>query len=182
VEEDRAPVRSMGVWKWLAAASLILLAVSVYWGYTSNNKVRDLQAENSSLRDQVNESTAQLGVMKREADMLQKPGMRTAALKGTAQAPQALATIYWDTASATKDVYLLVNNLPQPATDKQYQLWALLDGKPIDLGVFDMKLRQDHLLVKMQNVQQAQAFAITLEPSGGSASPTMEAMYVVGNL
>jgi anti-sigma-K factor RskA len=65
----------------------------------------------------------------------------------------------------------MVNNLPQPATDKQYQLWALMNGQPIDLGVF---ARDERLLIKMKNVQNAQAFAITVEPKGGSTTPTSQ--------
>jgi anti-sigma-K factor RskA len=182
VEQEETPVRSMGIWKWMAAASVILLAGAVYWAVSSNNKYKNLQAENQALQTQVKESTAQLETLKQEASLLQKPGVKMAALKGTAHAPEALATIFWDTTSVSKDVYLLINNLPQPASDKQYQLWALLNGRPIDLGVFDMNIRQQHLLVKMQNVQSAQAFAITLEPKGGSTGPTMDSMYVMGSL
>jgi anti-sigma-K factor RskA len=87
-------------------------------------------------------------------------------------------TVYWDTTS--RDVYLMVNNLPQPASNEQYQLWALLDNQPIDLGVFEVK--QEKFLIRMKNVQNAQAFAITLEPKGGSANPSLNKMYVVGKL
>jgi anti-sigma-K factor RskA len=58
----------------------------------------------------------------------------------------------------------------------------MLDGKPIDLGLLDMEVRQQRLLVKMKNVQNAQAFAITLEPRGGSAQPTVDSMFVQGSL
>ncbi len=37
-------------------------------------------------------------------------------------------------------------------------------------------------LVAMKSVQAAQAFAVTLEPKGGSIVPTMEQMYVIGNV
>jgi anti-sigma-K factor RskA len=96
--------------------------------------------------------------------------------------PSSFATVYWDTTS--KDVYLLVNNLPVPAGDQQYQLWALLDGKPIDVGMIDNEsfIGQKKLLLRMKNVSGAQAFAITLEKKGGSEKPTMENMYVLGNL
>ncbi len=179
-EEERTPVRRMGVWKWMAAASLILLAGSGYLFYTTNNKYQVLVSENKNLKDQLNNSTVQLNNLMEDKETLQHP-MKVASLKGTGIAPQAFATVYWDTAS-TKNVYLMINNLPEPASGKQYQLWALLDGKPIDLGVFDMDIRQTHLLVKMQNVQRAQAFAITLEPKGGSQNPTMNSMYVMGSL
>jgi anti-sigma-K factor RskA len=181
-EQERTPVRRINAWKWVAAASLILLAGSIYWGYTNQSKVQQLQAENSSLKSQGNQSSTEYARLQQEMDMARKPGMKLAALKGTSHAPGAMATIYWDTASASRDVYLMVNNLPQPATDRQYQLWALLNGQPIDLGVLDMNIPQQHLLIKMQHVDQAQAFAITLEPKGGSAQPSMDSMFVMGNL
>lgn len=93
----------------------------------------------------------------------------------------SLATVYWD--SRSKDVYLLVNNLPKPSPDKQYQLWAIVDGKPVDAGMLDMEDTNSGSLVhKMRNIPKAQAFAITLENKGGSTSPTMEAMYVMGGV
>jgi anti-sigma-K factor RskA len=36
-------------------------------------------------------------------------------------------------------------------------------------------------MVKMKNAQEAQAFAITLEPKGGSSAPT-GGMYLMGKL
>ncbi|HEU4469689.1 MAG TPA: anti-sigma factor [Flavisolibacter sp.] len=181
-EEDRAPVRRIGVWKWVAAASLLLLAGAAYLAFTANSRYENLRAENEGLRKQLNESSGQLAQLQSEVDALAKPGMKLASLKGTVIAPEAQVTIFWDTTSASKDVYLMVNNLPQPASDKQYQLWALLDGQPIDLGVFDTNLTQRRLMVKMKNVQNAQAFAITLEPKGGSVNPTLDSMYVMGSL
>jgi anti-sigma-K factor RskA len=181
-EQSSAPVRQMNTWRWLAAASFILLAGAALWALTSQRTVNNLEARNRELQQQLQASNTQLAQLNSDAAALHNPGLKMAALKGTAQAPQALATIFWDTASTSHDVYLMVNNLPQPATNQQYQLWALLDGQPIDLGVFDMDVRQTKLLVKMKNVQSAQAFAITLEPKGGSQQPTMTSMYVMGNL
>ena len=180
--ENEVPVRRMNIWKWVAAASVILLAGSIYWGITANKKYQDLQQANNRLEQELNQSKENLALLKADAEMLQKPGMKMVALKGTPVAPNAYTTVYWDTTGATKDVYLLINNLPQPANDKQYQLWALLDGKPIDLGVVDYDVRERRLLVKAKNVQNAQAFAITLEPKGGSVNPTLDQMYVMGQL
>jgi anti-sigma-K factor RskA len=176
--ELQPPVRSIGAWKWIAAASVVLLAGSLYWAFTTNTKYQELQEANRQLQHNLNESTAQLNEIKSEQALLRKSGMKMTALQGTTQSPSSFVTVYWDTTS--KDVYMMINNLPQPAADQQYQLWALLNNQPIDLGVFEIK--QEKLLVRMKNVQQAQAFAITLEPKGGSPSPTLEKMYVVGKL
>jgi anti-sigma-K factor RskA len=42
----------------------------------------------------------------------------------------------------------------------------LLNGKPVDLGVFDIK--KERLLIQAKNTRGAEAFAITLENKGGS--------------
>ena len=69
--------------------------------------------------------------------------------------------------------------MPDIPSDKQYQLWAIVDGKPIDMGVFDLQLEVNEL-IEIPHIENAQAFAVTLEKRGGVASPTMEAMYVLG--
>lgn len=176
--KEEAPVRRMNVWRLVAAACFIGLLGAGYWAYTINQKYNNTVARQSAIENELAQRNNELALMQQDAAVVQQPGVKVAALKGTTNAPQALTTVFWD--STSKDVYLLVNNLPQAASDKQYQLWALLDGKPIDLGMLEPK--QNRLLVKMKNVQNAQAFAITLEPKGGSINPTMKAMYVVGNL
>ena len=71
-------------------------------------------------------------------------------------------------------------DLPQPPTDKQYQLWAIVNDQPVDLGVFDLDSTRTGILQLEQG--QPQAFAITLEPRGGSAQPTLDQMYVSGGV
>jgi anti-sigma-K factor RskA len=173
---EEAPVRRMAPWKWLAAASLVLLAGTAYWAFSTQQQYRELQASNQNLQQQLSRADSTLQALRTDASLLQKPEMKMAAMTGTSN-PAIYATIYWDTTS--KDVYLMVNNLPKPATDQQYQLWALLDGKPIDLGMIEA--RQERLLYRMKNVREAQAFAITLEPKGGSPAPT-NTPIVVSNL
>lgn len=182
-EPKEAPVRRMNAWRLLAAACFVGLLAVGYWAYTSNEKVKDLEARQAGVENELKQKDAELSALKADAQTLYKPGMKMVSMKGTPEAPQAFTTVYWDTTGASKDVYLMINNLPQPASDKQYQLWALLNGKPTDLGVFDYDIRQKRLLVKMKNVQNAQAFAISLEKKGGSSKDVPEgSVYVLGNL
>lgn len=173
LEEQSTPVRSMGLWRWVAAACLLLAAGAVYWAVTTSKKYDALQAENRKLEAQWQESVAQASEMQSDLDKLKHP-MKTAALKS--EDDRAYAIVYWDTVSTSRDVYLLINNMPQPASGKQYQLWALLNGQPIDLGMIEV--RQQRLLYRMKNLQRAQAFAITLEPMGGSPAPTSKPIAV----
>ncbi len=167
--------RMTGVLKYAVAACIILLAGSLYWNISLYNK-------NNKLHGDFDTTRARLAELEKDVRVLQQsPNVKMASMRGLEVSPHSYATVYWDTTS--HDVYLLVNNLPRPASGKQYQLWALLDGKPIDLGVinYDYFIRENRLLVKAKNVQNAQAFAITLEKNGGSPTP-QGPMYVMGNL
>ena len=179
-QTNETPVRRLSIWKIMFAASVVLLAGALFWAITVNTKYQQVQQANADLRRRLEQNTAQLNQLKADAQMLQKPTLKTATLLGTQNAPGSFANIYWDT--TTENVYLLINNMPNPASDKQYQLWALINNKPVDLGIINQNIWQQKLLVRMKNVQNAQAFAITLEPMGGSPTPTTSAMYVVGKL
>ncbi len=171
-----APVRkiSSGSTGWLrfaAAASFILLAGSLWWNMILKNENRNIKAN-------LTEFNNRLAQIEQDSKILQGSN-KIAILAGTQYSPQSSAIVYWDTTS--HDVYLLINNLPVPASDEQYQLWALLDGKPIDMGVFEIT-QKPLQLYRMKNAQAAQAFAITIERKGGSPTPTLEKMVVLGNL
>lgn len=161
-------------WKYAAAACLILLTGSIYLNIS-------LSGKNKKLQNNYDTALAELGDVKKDIEILQQnPNVKMATMKGLQVSPQSYATIYWDTAS--NDVYLLANNLPVPPTDKQYQLWALLDGQPVDLGMIDYDLKQKKLLFRMKNARAAQAFAITLEKRGSNLKAPEGDMYVMGGL
>jgi len=97
---------------------------------------------------------------------------------GTPNAPQSMAYVYWNESS--KEVYLSIQSLKQLSKDNQYQLWAIIDGKPVDAGVFDGDVAG---LLKMKDIASgAAAFAVTIEPRGGKTTPTLETMQVMGNV
>jgi anti-sigma-K factor RskA len=87
------------------------------------------------------------------------------------------SAVYWD--SESSEVILATNNLPTLSENEQYQLWAIVDGKPVDAGVFDAT----DALATMKGISgEAVAFAVTIEPKGGSINPTMEKMVMIGNV
>ena len=65
---------------------------------------------------------------------------------------------------------------------KQYQLWALDKGKPVDAGVLTVATATGEGIQHMKDVASAQTFAMTVEPAGGSVNPTLATMTVVGNI
>jgi anti-sigma-K factor RskA len=106
------------------------------------------------------------------------PAFSRVLLRGTANAPGALASVYWN--EKTKEVYLSIQELKELTQENQYQLWAIIDGKPVDAGVFDNNFKG---LLKMKDIGPGAAtFAVTIEPRGGKPSPTLETMQVAGNV
>lgn len=107
----------------------------------------------------------------------------TIRMAGQAFSPASKMKVYWN----KKDKSVLINyvamDLPKTDAEHQYQLWALVNGKPVSLGVFGKTdSTNNEALVKMQTIQEAQAFAVTLEPTGGSVNPTMDKLTVMGGV
>lgn len=100
-------------------------------------------------------------------------------LKGTLISPQSFAAVYYD--SLHLKAYLDILQLPQAPQDKQYQLWAIVKGKPVDLGVFDIE-KGDAKIKSIDLSQVPEAFAVTLEPAGGKAEPSLDQLYLIGAL
>jgi anti-sigma-K factor RskA len=180
--DTSAPVIK-GIWfKYAAAACAVLLAGSLYWNISQFNRNRKLQVSYDEVVKDYDSTALRLTEVEDEIAMMTlNPNVKMAAMKGEEISPKSFATVLWDT--TTKDVYLVVTNLPKPPSEKQYQLWALLDGQPIDVGMIDNDffIGQKKLLLRMKNVSNAQAFAITLEEKGGSQIPKGK-MYTLGNL
>lgn len=188
IETQQAPVVSIGWLRYAAAASVILLVGSTVLNFYFFNQYKEFSSKYDQLvANQTQMASANQTLQTKLQDyesamnMIKDPQMAVIKMPAVATSPNpaSLATVYWNTQS--KDVYMLVNNLTQPTSDKQYQLWALVDGKPVDAGVFDIN-KDGVALIKMKNIPKAQAFAVTLEKHGGSESPTMTALYVLGKV
>lgn len=173
-------------WKWVTIAAFILLLASlalnyVYFGKYNNYKEKYdiLYAQHQNLATDKQFYRTRSEQLEQSVYAMSDPATKTVHLPGTAPHPDATATVYWNTNSS--EVYLHVNKLPLPAADKQYQLWAIVDGKPVDVGVFDISSDRA-LVLKMRSATNVQMFAVTLEKKGGAPAPTMEQMYVAGKV
>lgn len=173
--------------RFLAAAAVILLlmstALNFYFFYRYkeyNDKYQSLIASQTELASHNQILQTRLLEYEKTMDMMKDPAMYIVKMPAAASSPDpgSATTVYWDT--RTKDVYLAINRLPSPEANQQYQLWAIVDGKPVDAGVFEMK--DGAGMTKMKNIPKAEAFAITLEKKGGSPTPTMDKMYVMGKV
>ncbi len=156
---------------WMKAASVAVLFGLGYLGYEVNSKNTQLQniAKNNS------ELSAKVSNLE-EMNLVYKNSKKIM-LKGVEKHPDMLAEVYLD---ESNKVYLDIKNLPAAPTGKQYQLWAIVDGKPVDMGMYDDQSKSK--VQSMKSVKAPQAFAITLEKEGGNPTPTMEEMYEMGTI
>jgi hypothetical protein len=80
-------------------------------------------------------------------------------------APLAVAAVYNNEAS--QRTYLDIINLLDAPSGKQYQLWALVDETPINMGIFDLQIGTDNSFLEVPYIDGASAYAVTLEDANG---------------
>ena len=106
--------------------------------------------------------------------------MHPVVLAGLESAPSSTARTFISPRDGKALFYAY--GLPAPPAGKQYQLWALDKGKPVDAGVLAAVTAAGDSLQQMKDIASAQAFAMTIEPRGGSVNPTLSTMTVMGQI
>lgn len=173
-------VRQNSFYKYAFAACLSLLLISIYGLINLYGKLQESSTQLTAMQLDKQKIASQVNVMDRELGMYRDTSYRILRLKGMAKTPQSAMTLAWS--PATKKVVVDMHSMKLPVHDKhhQYQLWALVGGKPVDMGVFNANA--DTTSIKeMKLIAAADAFAVTLEPMGGSVSPTLDQMVVMGS-
>ncbi|HEY6503362.1 MAG TPA: anti-sigma factor [Chitinophagaceae bacterium] len=153
--------------RYVAAASVILFLVCAWFAYDLYLKNGQLKSSFSQLEKRVDSLNGQMAFEQKMMTMMTDPNVTVVSMVGTQQNPSS-ANIYWDTTSS--NVFMVVKNIPKLPTEKQYQLWAFIKGKPVDLGLFDAP-SGNNVMLQMKNTQKAEAFAITIENRGNGPTP-----------
>lgn len=168
---------------WAAAAVLVVGFGLQFNKLNESNQVIDkLGSEKSAMQ----ESIVDLELKKKEAEtvlaIVRDNNNQAVALAGQAVSPESYAKAYYN--KVTKEVYVDVAGLPTPPKGKVYQVWALKLSPltPTSIGVLDNFTADNTKVFKVDNAEDAEAFGITLEPAGGSVSPTLEQLYTLGKV
>jgi len=177
---------AMRRYQFAIAASVILFALSVIGNIILYNKYRatneqliSLNVEKTLLSANMKVSQVKLDKMNSDMAILTDPRIVKVMMKGVEKSPESMVLAYWNKES--KELFIQIKKLPMPVQGKQYQLWAIVDGKPQDAGMITMT-EGDSTLHKMKDFSSSQAFAITLEKEGGSPVPTLSDLYVMGQV
>ncbi|WP_412560363.1 MULTISPECIES: anti-sigma factor [Winogradskyella] len=165
-------------------AASILLAGGLLW--TLNNKseleeqLQTAETERNYLEIQIEDARENLAATKNLLDAIRDKDIISVPLGGQGDFANSYAKVYWNKADNT--IYLDAEGLPNAPEGKVWQVWSLTLNPltPTSLGTIDDFNTDDNKIFAIANANESQAFGITLEPEGGSESPTMEQLYTLG--
>ena len=154
---DRDRQATSSRWLPLAmAASLLLAAGGLYYAFSSREELQTLR---------------------HIARVLEAPDVITIQLKGQETASAASGRALW---SAQQGLVFTADRLPALPGDRVYQLWTISGSKPISAGLLspDASGKVTFILSAGAATARPDAFGVTIEPAGGSASPTMPIVLI----
>lgn len=167
-----------------AAAILFLLAIG--YQYTKLNESGRLVATAENEKTKLQEALVTAEIKNKQTedalDIVRDPNSAVITLGGQSVAPKSFAKVYYN--KVTQVVYVDAKGLPEPPEGKVYQVWALKLNPltPTSIGLLENFTADNQRLFAVDKAAGAEGFGITLEPAGGSASPTMEQLYTLGKV
>ncbi|GAA4291815.1 anti-sigma factor [Aestuariibaculum suncheonense] len=165
-------------------AASVLLAIGLFWTTTQNNQLKtDIQivkTQQELLETQIANAKSNLEEANTLISVLRDNNITKIPLAGQGNFSSTYANVYWD--KQQQRIYLDAEGLPEPPEGKVYQVWSLTLNPltPTSLGTIDNFITDDNKIFEIENANASEAFGITLEPAGGSETPTMEFLYTLG--
>jgi anti-sigma-K factor RskA len=172
---------------WTGWAAAIALLAGAGYLYTQLNQanvdVVNADIQNKKLLDTINILDIRNEDTESALTIIRDNKNTVITLDGQAAAPEAIAKVYWN--RETQTVYVDASGLPEPPEGQVYQVWSLKltpQLTPTSIGLLENFTADTHKIFSVSNTADAEAFGITLEPAGGSQTPTMEQLYTLGKV
>jgi anti-sigma-K factor RskA len=165
-------------------AAAILCAIGLFWFYNESAQLhltmKRVEMENDILQQQIFEARGSLAKSDALLKTITDRNITLVALNGQKVSPDSYAKAYWN--KEQKKVVIDAQGLPEPPDGFVYQVWSLkLDPlTPTSMGLLKDFTNDENKIFSLDNPNDSQAFGITLEPAGGSKTPTMEQLYTLG--
>ncbi len=172
--------------QYMGWAAAILLLVGVGYQYNqlnqSSTQIANTQIEKAKLEKEFNVLKIKNTTNATSLAVVRDTKNTVVGLGGQTIAPESSAKVYWNQETAA--VYIDASGLPEPPEGMVYQVWALKLNPltPTSIGLLDNFTGNEQKLFAVNDTRGAEGFGITLEPAGGSASPTMEQLYTLGKV
>src|SRR5215470_1560961 len=175
-EPRRAQVVTKRRWTWLdfvAAAAVLVVVVLLLRQNT------DLRQQIASLEYKANRQQEQLVEAKQLLSSLSAPDAARWTLVAGKVPPQPQGKAIYVRGNGT--LVFLASNMPALPPEKTYELWLIpTTGAPIPAGLFRPDAHGSAAVVKppLSTGIEAKTFAITVEPSAGSPTPSSTPIMV----
>lgn len=180
LSQNSGSLITMSSWlKWVAAASVILLIGSTIFNVVMFQKYNNEKLAKAEIESKLSKQSEEYATLTDQWQVVQSKYSEPVMLQGLEAAPDAAAKIFW--MKNTGEVYIDPTFLPIAPDGQQYQLWGIVNGVPVDGGMINMDTKGKIRIQKMKSFGKAEAFAITLEQSGGSPTPKGK-MFVMGKI
>ena len=167
-----------------AAAILLLMGVGYQYNQLnqSSTQIANTQIEKAKLEKEFNVLKIKNTANATSLAVVRDTKNTVVGLGGQTVAPESFAKVYWNQETAA--VYIDASGLPEPPEGMVYQVWALKLSPltPTSIGLLDNFDSNEQKLFAVNDTRGAEGFGITLEPAGGSVSPTMEQLYTLGKV
>lgn len=172
-------------WKNFAVAASIVAvlasAAAIYFAgkfYDTEEKFTALLQDQQVMADNLNQVKLEFEETGSRLDRLVSGDFKRIQMIGETLPMQkdAKVDVFWD--QKAQEVFVAVNNLNALSPEFDYQLWAIGKDGPVGIGLVNPG--EKFTLQQMAAVAEAGAFAITIEPKGGSKAPTLEKLVVLG--
>lgn len=164
--------------RWMTLAPVIvsvLVLIACVALVRENLRLRETRER---LARELVEKSRQYALAQEVMQMIQDPNLPRMTLVSAKTQPQPqIKTIYQPQKG---HVLLMANNLPALPGDKVYELWLLpaSGGDPMPAGTFSPDPKGSTMMMHaMDSGVEAKAFAVTIEPRGGSRTPTMPIQF-----
>jgi anti-sigma-K factor RskA len=179
-EADKKEIRALNshslTYKYLIAASLAALVISTFASWFFYSRWNESEDRYISMLKEKNQFVQNYNVMKGTFDKLYGDLMvardlnsKVFMLMPVDSMKKYQARVYWN--KYTREVYLDMLSMPEPGEGKEFQLWSMENGKPVDAGVFSTTGEEG--MHRMKNIASSDAWAVTIEPMGGSQAPDL---------
>lgn len=175
----------------LAVAASLLLAVSLYFIYSLNKENKKLEEQlvaatpkkempPPEMKKEMPPGPIDLSTLpKRDYEIMLDPTITPVAMYGVGLHAICRCTMFWD--KKTGKMYMIIHHLPQSSSTRDYQLWAMVNNKPVSVGTVQDDIRGR--FIEMNGVPNgATSFIVTLEKAGGNSTPTIEETYLSGKI
>ncbi len=161
----------------IAASFLLLLSVGLGYKLTQQNaEISSLSGKLAANEIQLANKESAFTSMQSNMAALYENNVLQVKLKSTDTTKNMYATVFYN--KTKKQIMVHQGNLAKRTDGMQYQLWAIIDGKPVSAGMFDAENNTDSLKTINADMN-AQLFAVSIEKQGGAATPTPERIILI---